>query len=43
MDLCTTCAEAALALLAWRNGAHRVSWAALKREVEALVAAGADA
>ena len=36
-DLCTGCAEVVLAVANWRLGAHRASWAALKREVEEAI------
>lgn len=37
-DLCSTCAAAACVLVSWREGAHRPSWAALKREVDGEIA-----
>ena len=37
-DLCSTCADIVLIVAEWRAVAHRASWAALKREVEALEA-----
>lgn len=36
-DLCSLCASAVDALFHWESGAHRPSWAALRRDVARLL------